>query len=322
MTCKTIMTSTEFEQLTSRIISQMVESGAQVLWNDRIPDPDNPSQLRQVDVTISRDGRKTHIECRNHKAPQDAKWIEELIGRRQSLEASAMMAASTYGFTAGAVKKAERFGIFLHELDLLSPEEAKSWGRHSLVEFGYFGFHPLWIQLVFSDLPTDNLEPIAEELKNHREYIDAIFNPLRYRLNENYKEYNYPYSFQLTGQTHNMQLLGKPVIEARIRGTVYLWKHSLRFPTVLAFRRSSHSSQTMAHVEVSEIAQTEIIKAGTRAYVQVDMSSAPEPESNSMLAGIVEIDLCQPTQIPEFKIIGSPERRFDIFDGMLSVATA
>ena len=41
-----------------------------------------------------------------------------------------------------------------------------------------------------------------------------------------------------------------------------------------------------------------------------------------MLAGIVEIDLGQPTRIPEFKIIGSPERRFDIFDGMLSVATA
>lgn len=58
MARKAIMTSTEFEQLTGRIISQVVESGAQLLWNDRIPDPDNPSQLRQVDVTISRDGRK------------------------------------------------------------------------------------------------------------------------------------------------------------------------------------------------------------------------------------------------------------------------
>ena len=215
MARKAIMTSTEFEQLTGRIISQVVESGAQLLWNDRIPDPDNPSQLRQVDVTISRDGRKTHIECRNHKAPQDAKWVEELIGRRQSLEASAMMAASTSGFTAGAKRMAERFGIFLHDLDLLSPEEAKSWGRHSLVEFGYFGFHPLWIELVFPDLPTHNLELIAGELKSRRNYIDAIFNPLRYRLNENYTEFHYPYSFQLSLQTPNMHLLGKPVMEVQ-----------------------------------------------------------------------------------------------------------
>lgn len=171
-------------------------------------------------------------------------------------------------------------------------------------------------------MPTDNLKLIAEELKKNRAYIDAIFNPLRYRLSENHKEYNYPYSFQLAGQTHNIQLLGKSVVEARIRGTVYLWKYSLQFPTVLAFRRSSHSAQTMAHVEVSEIAQTEIIKAGTRAYVQVDMSSTPEPEGNSMLAGIIEIDLGEPTQIPEFKIIGSPERQFDIFEARLSVTTA
>jgi hypothetical protein len=316
------MTSTEFEQLTSRIIAQMVASGANVLWNDRIPDPDNPNQLRQVDVTIVRQGRKSHIECRNHKAPQDAQWIEELIGRRQSLNAAAMMAVSSSGFTLGAIRKAERYGIFLHELDALSPQEAASWGCHSVVEFGYFGMHPLWLHLVLSRLPTDNLEAIAEALKDRQEYIDAIFNPLRYRFNETYKEFNYPYSFQVAGETHNMELLGRPVVEARVRGTLYLWQHKLLLPTTLAFRRSSHNPGTLAHVESSACAKTEIIKAGAKAYVQIDMSSVPEPEANSMLAGVIDIDLGQPTQIPDFQIIGSPERRIDLYGVYLSVAEA
>ena len=316
------MTPTEFEQLTSRIIAQMVKSGAEVEWNDRVSDPDNPNQLRQVDVTITRDGRKTHIECRNHKTPQGTKWIEELIGRKQSLGASAMMAVSSSGFTKGAIKKAERFGIFLHNLDLLSLEEASSWGAQSIVEFGYFGLYPLSLQLVFSSIPTDNLELISNGLKENRKYIDVILNPLRYFLNKNYKKFNYPYSFRVSGKPRNMLLLGEPVLEARIRGTVHLFKRRLLLPTIMAFRRSSHTFETMAHVEASNSAQSEIIKAGTKAYVQIDMSSAPKPEANSLLAGVVEIDLRQPTQIPEFKVIGSPEHQIDLFNAELSIATA
>ena len=73
-----------FEQQIERIHSLLEESDASVTWNDRVPDPDNPDQARQIDISIKRDGKVTHVECRIHKTPQDVKWIEELIGRRTS----------------------------------------------------------------------------------------------------------------------------------------------------------------------------------------------------------------------------------------------
>lgn len=314
------MTSKEFETLTSRIIEHLVESGAKVILNDRIPDPDNPKQLRQIDITLSRNCLKTHIECRNHKAPQDAKWIEELIGRKISLNASAMMAVSSSGFTAGAILKAERFGVFLHDLTKFSPDQVTTWGNHSIVEFGYFGLHPLQIQLIIPTFRQTDLNATANELQDRQDYVDAMLNPLKYRFNENYRDFNHPYSFNITAEAHNMTLQGKQVKEARIRGTVYFFKRRLLLPTVMEFRQASHNRETMAHVESAENANTQIIKAGTKASIKIDMSNAPQPEPNSMLAGVIEVELNRPTQIPEFKIIGSPDHKIDIANAEFSVA--
>jgi hypothetical protein len=43
------------------------------------------------------------------------KWVEELIGRRQSLGANEMIGVAFAGFTAGAQKKAARFGVGLRD---------------------------------------------------------------------------------------------------------------------------------------------------------------------------------------------------------------
>jgi hypothetical protein len=68
--------SEEFEHRIHRIHELMEGSGAEVTWNDRHPDPDNPSQPRQIDITIKRGGSLTIVECRLHKQRQDVKWIE------------------------------------------------------------------------------------------------------------------------------------------------------------------------------------------------------------------------------------------------------
>jgi Restriction endonuclease len=132
--------SADFEHLIERI-HLLVESGeSKVTWNDRIIDPDNPEQLRQIDVTIARQDRLTHVECRIHSAPQDVKWIEELIGRRASLKADAMIAVSASGFTKGAIKKAEAHGIILRTLHTLSEQEIRDWGRVTDVDVIYYEF--------------------------------------------------------------------------------------------------------------------------------------------------------------------------------------
>ncbi len=77
--------SEKFERQIERIHKLIEGPGSQVTWNDRIPDPDNEDQPRQIDVTIRRDGKLTLVECRIHRQKQDVSWIEEIIGRKASL---------------------------------------------------------------------------------------------------------------------------------------------------------------------------------------------------------------------------------------------
>jgi hypothetical protein len=53
--------STVFEHQIERIHKLIEGRGAKVTWNDKIPDPDNPDQLRQIDITIERDKSKIHV---------------------------------------------------------------------------------------------------------------------------------------------------------------------------------------------------------------------------------------------------------------------
>ncbi len=315
------MTAVDFEKLISRVIRQLVESGARVIWNDRIPDPDNPGRFRQVDIVIDRDGQKTHIECRNHKTPQDVQWIEELIGRRASLGAMSMLAVSSSGFTIGAIRKAERFGIFLHELSELTPDQVNSWGSQSTVEVLYFRLDPLWLHLLFNKSPTNSMCLLVEALQKRHDYVDVIFNAIKYRLNEGYGDFHYPHSFSIEGHPGNMELLGESIISVVVRGTVTTWKKCLKLPVVYSFSKLSPAVEIMAHVEKIPSGKIEIIKAGTKSVVQMDMSSVPIPEPNSIFSGVVEFDFHRPMQPPNFQLIGSPEQPFDISRAMLVVST-
>ena len=146
----------------------------ELTWDDRIIDPDNPDQSRQIDVTIARQGHLTHVECRFHKASQDVKWIEELIGRRASLKADAMIAVSASGFTKGAIKKAEAHGIILRTLHTLSEQEIKDWGRVTDVEVIYYEFTDTVIAF---RIPADAKirgPLISDEHGNPVNYRDAV----------------------------------------------------------------------------------------------------------------------------------------------------
>jgi hypothetical protein len=47
---------TELERKVNRIHRLLEVEGSTVTWNEHIPDPDTPDQMRQIDVTIRRDG--------------------------------------------------------------------------------------------------------------------------------------------------------------------------------------------------------------------------------------------------------------------------
>jgi hypothetical protein len=116
----------KFERQVERIHQLLEIEGSTVTWDDHIPDPDSPSQPRQIDVSIRRDGSLTLVECRIHKEPQDVTWIEELMGRRTSLRADAVIAVSASGFTKTARDKANAYGIHLRDVATLSREEIQN----------------------------------------------------------------------------------------------------------------------------------------------------------------------------------------------------
>jgi hypothetical protein len=174
----------KFERLIERIYKLLLNSCVEVKWNDNIPDPDNPKQGRQIDITIRTDGLITHVECRSHQDPQDVKWVEELIGRKISLQSDMMIDVSNSGFTEGAIKKANRYGIILRDLKQLTENEVREWGKKSKVKLTYYGFKNIGLRLLFKDHQDVALTKAAHELNEKSEYVDTLFNTLKYYLNQ------------------------------------------------------------------------------------------------------------------------------------------
>lgn len=141
--------SETFERQIHRIHELLDDSEAVVTWNDHIPDPDNPSQARQIDITIERNRKLTIVECRRHQSAQDVQWIEELIGRRASLRAHGVIAVSSSGFTAGAVKKASVHGVILRDLRELTEAEVKDWGKQVALTLYFYQYFDLELSLCF-----------------------------------------------------------------------------------------------------------------------------------------------------------------------------
>jgi hypothetical protein len=134
-----------FERQIERIHQLLESDDAQITWDDRIPDPDFPSQPRQIDITIRRDNSLTLVECRIHKAPQDVTWIEELMGRRDSLNADGVIAVSASGFTSTAKAKAKHHGIVLRDLAALSQLEVQNWGKKRLLILNFLEINEMTV---------------------------------------------------------------------------------------------------------------------------------------------------------------------------------
>lgn len=176
--------SEKFERKIERIYRLLKGSEATVTWNDKIPDPDNPSQLRQIDITIKKDNWLTLVECRLHKKKQDVKWIEELIGRRQSLKADLVVAVSSSGFTKGAIQKAKTHNIVLRDILSLEDEEIKLWEDKIELIIKYYQFSKTHILFHFdasndNQITTANLESFAN---SNPEKLLGIFEGINSQL--------------------------------------------------------------------------------------------------------------------------------------------
>jgi len=169
------------EKQTAKLLDMKYKGEREVTWNAKILDPDNPSQKRQVDILVENDNEVIHAECRHHKAPQDVKWIEELLGRRISLGPDGMIAVSSSGFTAGAKLKAERYGITLRDVIRFNSEELDqlniSKATIRVEQIKYHGLHFAFMLKPKStniDISLKDIIPYLNEIAFFDEYPKLI----------------------------------------------------------------------------------------------------------------------------------------------------
>jgi hypothetical protein len=275
--------SKSFEQEVHRIYELLDGSGAEVIWNDHIPDPDNPSQQRQIDITVKRDGKLTHVECRKHKSPQDVQWIEELIGRSMSLAADSTIAVSSSGFTAGALLKAKRYGIITREFQQLTDIEIRSWARRVTLKLYFYQYSDLDVSIHFDRKSLSRVHPdvLKSELQSSG-VLQSIFNAAARHLDAANlmanKQYGRLVAFRIRVDFPGFKLAGESVLEGEFSGKACLVEQEVQSTAVFKYREPGKDfAQRDAMVETFSLGETSIIHDGERASILLDVSRVQMP---------------------------------------------
>jgi hypothetical protein len=292
--------SEAFEHRIHRIHELLECAGALVTWNDRVVDPDNPSQQRQIDITITRDGKLTLVECRQHKTRQDVQWIEELIGRRLSLEADSIIAVSSTGFTAGALKKAKRHGIITRDFSQLTDLEVKSWGRQVALTLYFYQYSDLKFSLSFKRESISKLDPelVRSEFTScldMQSFFDSAAEQLGSLTLISEEHAGQTVEFNLFLQRDGFQLAGEPVLGVNFRGQARLISKEVVSPAILGYGRPEHSSvQREVVVETFSLGETSIVHNAAKISVFLDVTQLEIPPFCQFrffrLAGFDEMD--------------------------------
>lgn len=275
-----LKTSEKFERQIERIHRLIEGSASQVTWNDSIPDPDNEGQLRQIDVTILRDDKLTLVECRIHKDKQDVQWLEELVGRRSSLRADAVIAVSASGFTEGAVKKAHAFGIILRNLLTLTEEEIAAWGRVSKVSLTFYEYAA--VQLLFwvrnQVLPVNIVDEIHEFFtQNPREFY-GVFEKVSEILDE--QRPLPPAIMADIGFNKSWSVEGCVIEGVSFQANVRTVNREIATPAVVLYDAPEKGkSEREVSVEMTELENFEITKSSNNVMIAIDLSGVQTPRN-------------------------------------------
>jgi hypothetical protein len=275
--------SQAFEQKIHRIHELLERFEAEVTWNDYVVDPDQPTRRRQIDVTIRRGEHLTLVECRLHESRQDVKWIEELIGRRESLRANAVIAVSSSGFTSGAIAKAKNHGIITRDLRELADDEVRNWGRSVALTLYFFAYSDIRLTITFeaASLPALQMEQLKPELAKHPALV-SIFNAAAKLVGERLipavEHRDLTVTFGARLELDGFRVCGESVIDVEIQGKAKLIAKNVEAPTVSAYRCPSDSETSdVTIVEQFPLGETSIVHDGDRISTHIDLSKVEIP---------------------------------------------
>ncbi len=300
--------STKFEHQIRRIHELIEQPGSRVTWDDRIPDPDNPSQQRQIDITVNHENQITLIECRIHNKPQDVKWIEELIGRKLSLRANCVVAVSASGFTEGAIKKARQFGIILRDFISLSREEIISWGKSTKVNLIFYEFSKIAITFLvpFNPFGSSIIDKICHAIEEGDISLFDVFNLVSNKLNfKNSKDkkaiLKSELSFKKEFKIENV-ILHNLLFECEV---VPIYEEIL-VPSVRIYGSPNESSlRRNAAIEGVEIGDFEITQVDDEVTIALDLSGVISPPN--CLFRFVDLEFTRTVLINKTEVIGVPK---------------
>jgi hypothetical protein len=270
------------ERQVSRIHELLERSHDVVTWNDHIPDPDNPTQLRQIDITVRRDGKLTIVECRLSRSRQNVKWIEELIGRRQSLGAQTIIAVASAGFTTGAQKKAARYGVLLRDLRQLSDEEITSWGGQTTLILYYYQYSDVKLAIGFASQSVPSLDSaiLSQELRTH-DVLQSVFHAAAEQLDTLkllVRNDARTIRFGVLIRPEGVRLSGEPVLEIGLEGKACLVTQPIASSEVVSYGRPTQTvAQRDVTVERFGLGETSIVHHDDRIAIDIDLSAVELP---------------------------------------------
>lgn len=258
----------------ARILRALNNKKINVIWNDKFPDPDNPSQMRQVDISIRDGERLTLVECRLHQRKQDVKWVEELYGRRVSLNAESIIGVSSSGFTSGAIEKARRLGVFLRTLSELTDDEVAAWGGRTKTFISYIKFSKIHLCIVTNEMARIPRFCSIGMLRSENYEIHPIQHALNSCINHlcDLGAPEGPFSMQIFFEKTFLGTL--PVVEAILQ-TSWQWiRCEVSLPTVLVYEDIVKIDDPVIFVEKSLQSKTEIHHRPNGSFAIIDVSTA------------------------------------------------
>ncbi len=297
--------SKKFERQIHRIYELLEQVGSDVTWNDKIPDPDNPEQARQIDISIKRDGKLTLVECRIHQKPQDVKWIEELIGRRLSLRADAVIAVSNSGFTEGAVLKAKEFGIILRDLQTLTEQEIQAWGLSTRVSLTFFEYKDVEITL---SVITKNKSLTIDEVIAGLRKTDSLYRifEMASSVIEQKNPSGNPCRFKGHFKVENLSVCGENIDKVKFVADVKRIIQELKIPSVVAYDAPDvQTAQRNVLVEKVAFGDFEITQSSNRVFIAADLTPVKCPPNCQFK--YIGFDFGRVVSMESFELLGLPK---------------
>lgn len=299
--------SKKFEQQIARIHQLLEQTEAEVTWNDRIPDPDNPRQPRQIDITIRNLGHLTLVECRIHSKKQDVKWIEEMMGRRISLKADAIIAVSASGFTSGAIKKAKRQGVILRDMISLTEDEIRRWGKPTKICIRYFKFNAPRMAFIFdsgheNEINTDDLHSY---LQSNVHIVDGMLQQAADNIAAKYPT-------ALAGEVRVKFDIKKPisinnltVAEIWFSAKLEIEPVELETASIVAYDNPGIDALNRnTYIELVKLGQFEVRRSRQLASITIDCSAIVPPEN--CVVKSIDFEFGVPVNIKTYEMVGPP----------------